>query len=118
KLWRYLVRQFTNKNNLIGKKLTYSDLVKGWLKEEAKKKQPSYKTKIGKQFKYNIFIRDFFANEKEKTLSNAIRAWKKVKSFNQYTYPFYKSITNKDYKPSFLEPKPNKKLTHKNRSHI
>ncbi|EKD71373.1 MAG: hypothetical protein ACD_46C00199G0003 [uncultured bacterium] len=73
------LRQFTNKNNLANKKLTYGDLVEGWLAEESRKKSPNYKTSIGKQFKYNQFIRDFFLHEKGKTLADAIKAWKMVK---------------------------------------
>ena len=74
------LRQFTNKNNLANKKLTYGDLVKGWLAEESRKKDPNYKTTIGKQFKYNQFIRDFFLHEKGKTLADAIKEWKMVRT--------------------------------------
>ncbi len=60
------LRQFTNKNN-ITTGLTYGDLVNGWLEEESKRKSPNYKSTIDKQFEYNQFTRDFFANEKGKS---------------------------------------------------
>lgn len=44
---------------------------------EDKKKN---KTIIDKQFEYNTYIRDFFANNKDKSLEQAIRCWKYKKS--------------------------------------
>jgi hypothetical protein len=38
------------------------------------------KTKIGKQFEYNTYIRDFFNDNKDKTLDDAIKCWKYKKS--------------------------------------
>jgi len=61
------LRQFASELFKGKKDLTYGDLVKGWKKSEEIKKDPNYKSKIGKQFEYNQFIRDFFKNEKEKT---------------------------------------------------
>lgn len=40
---------------------------------EDKKKR---KTKIDKQFEYNSYIRDFFADNKGKSLEEAIKCWK------------------------------------------
>ncbi|HEX4044071.1 MAG TPA: DUF6434 domain-containing protein [Gammaproteobacteria bacterium] len=86
------LRQFTNKNN-ITKKLTYGDLVDGWLIEESRRKDPAYQSNIGKQFEYNQFIRDFFANEKGKSRSDAIKAWEIIKTApGCKTYIHYKSI--------------------------
>lgn len=71
----------------IGK--TYLDVVTAWNKEEARRKDPSYKTKIGLQFEYNQFIRDYFANPKnqEKRREKAVKAWhtiKKLPGSNKY----------------------------------
>ena len=38
------------------------------------------KTEIGKQFQYNQYIRDFFENNKDKSLDDAIKCWKYKKS--------------------------------------
>lgn len=84
------LRQFTNKHN-ISAGLTYGDLVKGWLAEESKKKDPHYKSDIDKQFEYNQFTRDFFANEKGKTQLDVIQAWNILKTLpGEKTYAHYK----------------------------
>lgn len=44
--------------------------------EEKKKKKPA----IDKQFEYNTYIRDFFADNKDKSLEQAIKCWKYKKS--------------------------------------
>ena len=59
--------------------LTYGDLVEGWLDEEEKKKNPDYKSIIGKQFQYNQFQRDFYAAEKGKSREALNKAWKLVR---------------------------------------
>ena len=38
------------------------------------------KTEIGKQFQYNLYIRDFFENNEGKSLDDAIKCWKYKKS--------------------------------------
>jgi hypothetical protein len=92
------LRQFTNKNN-ITKGLTYGDLINGWLAEELKRNAPHYKSNIGEQFEYNQFTRDFFANEKEKSRSDAISAWKLMKATpGAKTYAHYKSILSESEK--------------------
>lgn len=72
------LRQFTQIAHI--KKLTYGDLIDGWMTYEQKKKNPDYQSNIGKQFEYNQFTRDFFLNEKGKSQADAIQAWKRVKS--------------------------------------
>ena len=45
------------------------------------------KTKIGKQFQYNQYIRDFFENNADKSLDDAIKCWnykKSIKGHNRY----------------------------------
>ncbi|SOC27641.1 hypothetical protein SAMN05880501_1264 [Ureibacillus xyleni] len=74
------------KNN-VGKK--YRNVVKAWDEEEERKKSPSYTKEIAPQFEYNQFIRDFFADpkNKEKSRKQAINAWntiKKLPGSNKY----------------------------------
>lgn len=57
---------------------TYRDSVDAYYSILAnKKKNPS---KINKQFEYNTYIRDFFADNKDKNLKQAIECWKYKKS--------------------------------------
>ena len=57
---------------------TYKDSIEAYYKIlEDKKKN---KTTIDKQFEYNTYIRDFFNDNKDKTLEQAIKCWKYKKS--------------------------------------
>ena len=57
---------------------TYQDSVKAYYQIlEDKKKN---KTTIDKQFEYNTYIRDFFNDNKDKSLEQAIKCWKYKKS--------------------------------------
>lgn len=57
---------------------TYRDSVAAYHQiAEDKKKN---KTTIAKQFEYNSYIRDFFADNKDKNLAQAIQCWKYKKS--------------------------------------
>lgn len=60
---------------------TYGDVINAWYEEEERKKDPAYKNKIGPQFEYNQFTRDFFADPKNKGKSRieAVEAWNKTK---------------------------------------
>lgn len=90
------LRQFADKNN-ITPDLTYGDLVTGWLAEESKRSNPQYQTCIEKQFEYNQFIRDFFANEKGKSQADAVKAWKIVKvQSGAKTYNNYQSTLKRN----------------------
>ena len=64
---------------------TYSDSICAYYQIlEDKKKN---KTKIDKQFEYNTYIRDFFNDNKDKTLKQAIMCWKykkNLKGHNKY----------------------------------
>ena len=45
------------------------------------------KTKIDKQFQYNQYIRDFFEDNKDKSIDDAIKCWnykKSLKGHNKY----------------------------------
>jgi hypothetical protein len=85
-------REFYKKQ--IGKSFSFNVLFQKWLKSntgktykdsieayyqilEDKKKN---KTTIDKQFEYNTYIRDFFEDNKDKSLDQAIKCWKYKKS--------------------------------------
>ena len=57
---------------------TYADAIQAYyaILEEKKKS----KTVIDKQFEYNTYIRDFFADNNGMSLENAIKCWKYKKS--------------------------------------
>lgn len=64
--------------------------MEAWYEEEERKKDPSYKKNISPQFEYNQFIRDYFADNRNKGKSReeAIEAWNKIKKLpgdNKYT---------------------------------
>lgn len=64
---------------------TYQDSIDAYYQIlEDKKKN---KTTIDKQFEYNIYIRDFFNDNKDKSLDEAIKCWKykkSIKGHNKY----------------------------------
>lgn len=64
---------------------TYKEAIEAYYQIlEDKKKR---KTKIDRQFEYNTYIRDFFADNKEKSLEDAIKCWKykkQLKGHNRY----------------------------------
>ncbi len=62
---------------------TYQDSVKAYYQIlEDKKKN---KTTIDKQFEYNTYIRDFFEDNKDKDLEQAIKCWKYKKSLKGHS---------------------------------
>lgn len=54
--------------------MTYRDAIEAYHDILADKKKS--KSSIDKQFEYNTYIRDFFADNKGKTLDEAIKCWK------------------------------------------
>lgn len=79
----------------IGKGFSFNVTFQKWLKSNAgktyadaiaayhqilKEKKTNGKVEIEKQFEYNTYIRDFFAANKDKALSQAIKCWKFKKS--------------------------------------
>lgn len=78
----------------IGKSFSFNVLFQKWLKSNAGKTyresidayyqiledKKKKKTTIDKQFEYNTYIRDFFADNKDKTIEQAIKCWKYKKS--------------------------------------
>lgn len=71
------IQNYFKKN--VGK--TYRDVVDAWYEEEERKKDPNYKKEIGKQFEYNQFTRDYFADSKnkDKKREDAVKAWNEIK---------------------------------------
>lgn len=57
---------------------TYKDSIEAYYKILEDKRQN--KTTIDKQFEYNTYIRDFFNDNKDKSLEQAIKCWKYKKS--------------------------------------
>ena len=86
--------------NLLGNNFSFNVAFQKWLKSNAGKtysdsirayyqilEDKKNKTKIDKQFEYNTYIRDFFNNNKNKTLKQAIMCWKykkNLKGHNKY----------------------------------
>ena len=83
----------------IGKSFTFNVAFQKWLKANAGKTYAEAitayrtiaaakkKTVIDSQFEYNTYIRDFFADNKDKTLKDAIKCWKykkSIKGHNRY----------------------------------
>ena len=78
----------------IGKSFSFNVLFQKWLKSNAGKtygdainayyeileEKKKGRTKIDKQFEYNAYIRDFFEDNKDRSLSEAIICWKYKKS--------------------------------------
>ena len=62
---------------------TYGDAIEAYYEIQ----NSGEKTKIDKQFQYNQYIRDFFADNDDKTLKDAIKCWKykkSIKGHNRY----------------------------------
>jgi hypothetical protein len=78
----------------VGKKFSFNVVFQKWLKASTGKtykeaidayhqileEKKNSKTEIDKQFEYNAYIRDFFADNSGKSLADAIKCWKYKKS--------------------------------------
>lgn len=73
----YLLNQY----RLARENLTYGDLVDEWVAERDRRRDSTYQAPIPEQGKYNRFIRDFFADKKNrgKSLGDAAVAWNRIK---------------------------------------
>jgi len=71
-----------NQYRLAHRNLTYGDLVDEWIAERDRRRTPSYKAEIAEHGKYNHFIRDYFADERNrgKSLGDAAAAWNAIKT--------------------------------------
>ena len=100
-------REFYKKE--IGNSFKFNVLFQKWLKNNAGKTykesidayykilvdKKNNKTTIDKQFEYNTYIRDFFNDNKDKTLDDAIKCWKYKKSLkgsNKYEKEDFKIL--------------------------
>ncbi len=82
----------------IGKSFSFNVLFQKWLKNNTGKTyqesieayykiledKKNSKTTIDKQFEYNTYIRDFFHDNKNKNLNDAIKCWKYKKSLKDH----------------------------------
>jgi hypothetical protein len=70
-----------NQFRLASQNLTYGKLVDEWLAERERRRAPGYKPAIAKHGEYNRYVRDFFADErnKGKTMLEASASWNSVK---------------------------------------
>ena len=57
---------------------TYQEAIDAYY--DIQRRKQTERTEIDKQFEYNTYIRDFFDDNKEKTLKDAIKCWKYKKS--------------------------------------
>lgn len=74
---------------------TYADAIEAYRRIINEKK--SRKTTIDRQFEYNTYIRDFFADNKGSSLEAAIKCWKYKKSIqghNRYERSDLKALEN------------------------
>lgn len=64
-----------------GKPLTYGELIDAWLAEKRRRRDPSYKPRLGRSGEYNLYVRAFFADpaNRGKTLRHAAAGWNRVK---------------------------------------
>ena len=70
-----------NQYRLAHDNLTYGDLVDEWVAEYERRKNPRYKAPIASHGEYNQYIRDFFADgrNKGKPLRAAVASWNTAK---------------------------------------
>ena len=84
---------FRNEQLAAGKKLTYGDLIKHWLKEHEQRKNKSIKLPIMASCEYNQFTRDFYTAEPNAERKTVIAAWKKIRSVaGKHTYANWKKL--------------------------
>ena len=106
-------RQFFEKE--IGKGFKFKVKFQKWLKQNPQKtyrdainayediQNSKEKTKIDKQFQYNQYIRDFFDNNNDKSLDDAIICWKYKKSMkghNRYEKSDLKALNGEKIEKS------------------
>ena len=78
---------------------TYQDSIIAYYQILEDKKKT--KSTIDRQFEYNTYIRDFFNDNKDKNLEQAIKCWKYKKSFkghNKYERHDLKALNSEFYK--------------------
>jgi SAP domain-containing new25/Domain of unknown function (DUF6434) len=87
------LQRFRREQQRKGVPLTYGDLVREWLAEQERRKNPDYKSKITRSWEYNQFVRDFMADKPRNTgvgLSEAAQAWNTIRVHRgPHTYAEY-----------------------------
>jgi hypothetical protein len=70
-----------NQYRLAHANLTYGDLIEEWVAERERRRNPYYRGPLAEHGKYNRFIRDFFADRRNKgrSLQEAAASWNKIK---------------------------------------
>ena len=70
-----------NQFRLAHEGLTYGDLIDEWLAEYERRKTPGYQAPIARHGEYNRYIRDFFADRRNRTASfqEAVASWNAIK---------------------------------------
>ncbi len=90
------LQQFRRERQRKGVRLTYGDLVQEWLAERERRKDPNYKSKIGRYWQYNQFVRDFMADKQRnagKGMSEAARAWNIIRAHSgPHNYEEYRRL--------------------------
>jgi hypothetical protein len=90
------LQQFRREHQRKGTSLTYGDLVREWISEFERRKDKSYKPKIGRTGQYNQFVRDFMADKARnsgKSIREAAAAWTRIREHEgPHTYAEYRRI--------------------------
>ena len=87
------VNIFRNEQLAAGKKLTYGDLIKCWLKEHEQRKDKSIKLPIMASCEDNQFTRDFYTAKPNTDRKTVIFAWKQIRSVaGKHTYANWKKL--------------------------
>ena len=70
-----------NQYRLANHNLTYGDLIREWVAEYDRRKDPNYRAPIASHGEYNRYIRDYFNDKrnKGKSLRDAVASWKAAK---------------------------------------
>jgi hypothetical protein len=95
------LQQFRREQQLKSVRLTYGDLVREWMAEHERRKDPNYKSRIARSWEYNQFVRDFMADKPRNeglSISDAARAWNVIRTHRgeQRTYAEYLRLKHED----------------------
>lgn len=82
-----------------GRPPTYGDLVREWLAEEKRRKDPNYKSEIAGSWQYNQFVRDFLADKPRNAgagMAGAAKAWNIIREHvGPHTYREYRRLQSR-----------------------
>jgi len=87
------LQQFRREQQRMGVRLTYGDLVREWVAEYERRKDPNYRSSIARSWEYNQFVRDFMGDKPRNTgkeISEAAQAWNVIRvQSGPHTYVEY-----------------------------